>query len=631
MSAVFLLARAAWAAPLEVYGRLPHLEDFALSPDGARIAFVKTEGNTRIADVYSIAGHTMLRGMRVGDEKLRYIRWADNDRLMIVTSVTTVPFGFSGENSEWQQLEVFNVATGKRFGVPQSERFNGVELLNAIAGRPMVRRIKDRTVLFVPGLQVTNETALALIGFDLDTQSSHVVRVGKPGTLGWVVDATGAVQAEETYSEHERRWSIFLRLAGHMREAASGKEEIEFPQLLGWGPTPDTLLVDMMENGHRVWKLMSLKDGTLSAEMTGTETLSLPIENPLTNRMIGGVRVNDTSEYVFFDRGLQESWDAVVRAFPGERVLFESASADFRKMIARVEGAKGLRFELIDLDAHRATSLGSVYEGVTQPLETRRITYAAGDGMKIPAYLTVPRGKPAKNLPLIVLPHGGPADRDTADFDWWAQALADQGYAVLRPNYRGSLVTSELLSAGYGQWGRKMQTDLSDGVRYLAKEGTVDAARVCIVGASYGGYAALAGAALDPGVYRCAISVAGIGDLRRMLKAENGAQGRKQSLAQRYWNRFMGVSGPDDPALDAISPIKHVDAISVPILLIHGRDDTVVPFEQTQLMYDALRAANKDVQLVKLKDEDHWLSRSGTRLQMLQESVAFLRAHNPPD
>ena len=201
VAAVLLLTQAAWAAPLEVYGRLPHLEDFALSPDGARIAFVKTEGNTRIVDVYSVVAHTMLRGMRVGDEKLRYIRWADNDRLMIVTSVTTVPFGFIGENGEWEQLEVFDVRTGKRFGVPQNDQFNGVELLNAIAGRPMVRHIKDHTVLFVPGVQVTNETALALIGFDLDTQNSHVVRVGKPGTLGWVVDETGDVQAEETYSD----------------------------------------------------------------------------------------------------------------------------------------------------------------------------------------------------------------------------------------------------------------------------------------------------------------------------------------------------------------------------------------------------------------------------------------------
>jgi dipeptidyl aminopeptidase/acylaminoacyl peptidase len=232
---------------------------------------------------------------------------------------------------------------------------------------------------------------------------------------------------------------------------------------------------------------------------------------------------------------------------------------------------------------------------------------------------------------LIVLPHGGPEVHDNAEFDWWPQALAEQGYAVLQPNYRGSNLSWAFESKGFGEWGRKMQTDLSDGVRALAKEGIVDAARVCIVGASYGGYAALAGPSLDPGVYRCAVAVAGVSDIRRMLNWVNDQEGSHKNLSQRYWDRYMGVTGPDDPAVAAISPIRHLDAITAPILLIHGKDDTVVPFEQSQVMYDALRKQGKEVQLEVLKGEDHWLSRGSTRLQMLEASVAFLRAHNPPD
>ena len=298
----------------------------------------------------------------------------------------------------------------------------------------------------------------------------------------------------------------------------------------------------------------------------------------------------------------------------------------------RVDGPKhGFRYELIDMNTHEAEPVGYVYEGVTEPLEVRRVTYNAADGLQIPAYLTLPRGRAAKSLPLVVLPHGGPAVRDTADFDWWSQALADQGYAVLRPNYRGSDLSWSFVSAGFGQWGRKMQTDLSDGVRYLVKEGIADPARVAIVGASYGGYAALAGVTQDPGIYRCAVSVAGLSDLKRMLQWVNEKQGRGGGWTQRYWDRFLGVTGPGDPALDAISPIRHLEAVNVPVLLIHGRDDTVVAFEQSKVMFDALRRANKEVELVALKHEDHWLSRGETRLQMLQASVAFLRAHNPPN
>ncbi len=625
-------AASARSAPLEVYGRLPRIEEVALSPDGSRIAFVKTEENNRVVTAFSVAAHTLLRGLRVGQQKLRYIEWADDNHLLIVTSVTTVPWGFMGADSEWFQMQVYDVRNGNLFLVPQDDDLNKVQFMNAIGGRVTIRRLKDHTVLFIPGLQTSTRLAPALIRADLETQTSRVVRPGKPGNLGWIVDDAGEVVAEEIYNEDKRHWAISIRRDGHTQEVASGDENIEFPRLLGWGPTADTLLMERLEEGNAVWRLLSLKDGSIGPPMAEKKALDQPIENRLTNRMVGGVHIADSREYVFFEQSMQATWDAILNAFPGERVRLESASADFRKIIVRVEGAvDGYRFELVDLDTHRATPIGDVYEGVTQPFEVRRITYAAADGTDIPAYLTLPRGRPPKKLPLIVLPHGGPAARDTADFDWWSQALSDQGYAVLRPNYRGSDINWRFLSQGFGEWGKKMQTDLSDGVRYLAKEGIADPARVCIVGASYGGYAALAGPSLDPGVYRCAVAVAGIGDIRRMLTWVNDRRGSDKSRTQRYWDRFMGVRGPDDPAVDGISPIKHLDAITVPVLLIHGRDDTVVDYEQSHVMYDALRKAKKSVELVTLKNEDHWLSRSGTRLQMLEASVGFLRAHNPPD
>jgi dipeptidyl aminopeptidase/acylaminoacyl peptidase len=286
---------------------------------------------------------------------------------------------------------------------------------------------------------------------------------------------------------------------------------------------------------------------------------------------------------------------------------------------------------MYDAATRQFTPLGNVYSNLSQTAEVRSITYIAQDGMIIPAFLTLPPGREPKDLPLVVLPHGGPATRDTARFDWWSQALASQGYAVLKPNFRGSDLGWEFMSAGFGQWGRKMQTDLSDGVRHLVHEGIVDENRVGIVGASYGGYAALAGATLDTGVYRCAVSVAGISDLRKFYKWIRFKTGRKDSRSDRYLDRFLGVSGVDDPLLETLSPYKHATNVSIPILLLHGRDDTVVPFEQSKLMSKALKKAGKTFEFVKLKNEDHWLSRSETRLQMLQSTVEFLHKHNPPD
>jgi dipeptidyl aminopeptidase/acylaminoacyl peptidase len=617
--------------PLEVYGRLPAIEDVSLSPDGSRIAFVTTTQNTRVIQVVSLADRKLLGGLRVGEAKLRSISWADDNHLLIMTSATGMPWGLSGERHEWYMLQVFDVLKHRSVATPMINR-DGLRTMNVTVGRVMVRRIAGHTILFVPGMYVADRTLPMLVRFDLDANTQSVYRQGSESTDQWLVDADGEIVAEQDYGNRNQQWAIKLRRSGRLEVVASGQEAIDYPRLLGFGPTDDTLLVEKIEAGDPVWRLMSTKDGTLGPPMTEHTVLDEPIEDRLTYRMIGGVHVEDDAHYVFFDPSLQRRWDATVRAFDGEHVQLESASADFRNIVVRVDGKRfGYQYELVNFDTDRAESVGEIYAGLTEPLEVRRITYAAGDGLQIPAYLTLPREREPKNLPLIVLPHGGPAVRDTADFDWWSQALADQGYAVLRPNYRGSVLNERFLAAGFGQWGRKMQTDLSDGVRFLVKEGIADPARVCIVGASYGGYAALAGVTLDPGVYRCAVSVAGLADLKRMLDWVNAKHLSAKNVEQRYWDRFMGVTGPGDPGLSQISPIDHIDAINVPVLLIHGRDDTVVPFEQSEVMFKALRRSQKSVELVVLDHEDHWLSRSETRLQMLKSTVAFLRAHNPPE
>jgi dipeptidyl aminopeptidase/acylaminoacyl peptidase len=630
---IWLTSAIAPAAPLplEVYGRLPSLEDMALSPDGSRIAFVRTTQDARMIAVVSLADNKVLGALRVREQKLRRIEWADDNHLMIVTSATALPWGLMGNENEWQLLQVYDVRSHKSVSVPNTLAIDNVRMMNVVAGRVMVRDLGGHTVLFVPAIYVERQTLPALISFDIDTGYEKLIAQGSAATQSWLVDAAGKVIAEQDYDERNQEWKLKIRRDGHLQDSISGHDPIDSARILGFGPTEDTLLMQAVESDEPVWRLLSLKDGTLGPPMTERRDVNTPIVDRST-RMIGGVRVVDDSRYVFFDPRMQARWDAVTHAFEGERVRLVSAANGFKKFVVRVDGQKdGFVYELVDLETHTASSLGAVYAGGAAPLEVRRITYAAADGMQIPAYLTLPRGVATKNLALIVLAHGGPAARDTADFDWWAQALADQNYAVLRPNYRGSDLDRRFLAAGFGEWGRKMQTDLSDGVRYLAKEGIVDPARVCIVGASYGGYAALAGVTLDPGVYRCAIAVAGISDLKRWLDWVNTKNLQSHNVSQRYWDRFMGVSGPSDPLLDAISPIKHLAAVNVPVLLIHGRDDTVVPFEQSSIMFDALRREKKDVELVTLQHEDHWLSRSETRLQMLQASVAFLRAHNPPD
>ena len=183
--------------------------------------------------------------------------------------------------------------------------------------------------------------------------------------------------------------------------------------------------------------------------------------------------------------------------------------------------------------------------------------YKARDGLDIPAFITLPPGKAPKALPLVVMPHGGPNERDMIGFDWWAQFLANRGYAVFQPNYRGSMGYGlKFKAAGDLQWGRKMQDDITDGVKKLIEDGTVDPRRICIVGASYGGYAALAGAAFSPDLYACAVSFAGVSDLHSFELWQERRQGK-------YWpyKNFTEHIAASVADADAVSPALHADQV----------------------------------------------------------------------
>jgi dipeptidyl aminopeptidase/acylaminoacyl peptidase len=259
--------------------------------------------------------------------------------------------------------------------------------------------------------------------------------------------------------------------------------------------------------------------------------------------------------------------------------------------------------------------------------EEKPYPYKSRDGLDIHAYLTLPPGKAPKNLPTVIFPHGGPAYRDRLAFDWWAQFMASRGYAVLQPNFRGSSgygVTFR--DAGNGQWAGKVQDDITDGVHKLIADGIADPKRICIVGASYGGYAALAGATFNPNQYACAISYAGIADLQLFIDRDVYVGG-DESESSSLWEARIGAGKSETSKLDAMSPYAHADQVKIPILLIHSSKDVTVPIEQSQIENKALLSAGKNVQFITLDGDDHYLSLGATRVQLLKEVEKFLAAH----
>ncbi len=629
--AIVLLLGAvpAAAAPLDAYGNLPSLSDFALSPDGKRLAYVKGENGQRIITIEAVDGRHLITTIAPGASKIRGLVWADDDKLLITVS--------NAQQTNWAygllELSVtlsYSVATGKFTDLLKDTS----RALHIVAGDTEARRIGGRTLLFVPGLARSGlRLVLTMYQVDPDTGIPTQLELGSKSTTGYVVDDAGAVVARTDYIEDKQRWSLLLRRGGDWVEAYGVDATIETPQIVGWAADGKSILVRSVQNGEPVLKPLAVADGSWGAPLPPVFALSQTIADPATHRVIGGVGIGEHLDYVFFAPADQAAFDAAVKLFPGEDVQFQSWSADRKRIVVLVDGARdGSAYRLVDLATGAVEPLGPAYSAIAPsdiaPVKT--IHYSAADGFQIPAFLTLPAGKPASALPLIVFPHGGPAARDMPGFDWWAQAMASRGYAVLQPQFRGSDGFGWAhLAAGFGQWGRKMQTDLSDGVRALAAQGIVDPKRVCIVGASYGGYAALAGATLDRGVYRCAVSVSGVSDPARMMGRPYVGSADDRGL--RYIERFLGATDYRDPALDRISPLAHAADADIPILLMHGSDDTVVPFEQSSLMSDALYKLKKPVTFYSLSGEDHWLSRSTTRRLMLEKIVAFLEANNPPN
>ena len=205
--------------------------------------------------------------------------------------------------------------------------------------------------------------------------------------------------------------------------------------------------------------------------------------------------------------------------------------------------------------------------------------FEASDGLRIPVLLTIPSEKVSnlQPMPTVVLPHGGPASYDRLGFEWKAQILADQGYLVVQPQFRGSTgFGNKHFAAGRGEWGKKAQNDITEAVGKLAAKGYVDTNKVCIMGWSYGGYAALAGGAFTPETYDCVVSINGVSDLHQQLERER-KKTRRDSSNVRYWEKqIAGKKKPTKDYMDSISPAKHAENFTAPVLLIHGADDQIV-------------------------------------------------------
>ncbi len=326
----------------------------------------------------------------------------------------------------------------------------------------------------------------------------------------------------------------------------------------------------------------------------------------------------------FFDAASPEArlYKSLEAAFAGSRVVVTSQSADGRLALVEVSSDRNPGdFYLFDTVAKKAEHVLARAEWIDpdQQAQVKPIQLAARDGLPLHGFLTVPKGSDGKNLPMVVMPHGGPFGiQDVWGFDKDAQLLAAAGYAVLQVNFRGSSgYGNAFQDAGAKQWGGKMQDDLTDATRWVVQQGIADKGRICIYGGSYGGYAALMGAAKEPDLYRCAVGYVGVYDLPTM---HTHGDIQRRGSGETYLREWIG----ERDQLSTVSPNRLAERIKVPVFLAAGGEDERAPIQHSRMMEQALRKAGVPVETLYYNDEGHGFYVEAHREEFSTKLLAFL-------
>jgi dipeptidyl aminopeptidase/acylaminoacyl peptidase len=603
--------------------RLPEFSDAQLSPDGMRILFRRrSDGIEQVA--YRDVKGEKTAGFAIPEKvDLNWIRWAGNGHILISVGRSTLFMGLEAHRSV---LLLHDVNTGVTTAIMrEGQGLEGDDILFVDPdGRYLLLSIQ-RSIYDYPSVFRVSLP---------DGKMTEIVRPRQP-IWEWYADDDGIVRAGVGWENRKVRYYYRktaeeeFRLIGAVRP--DDKDGFFDIAKVVTGSDEGYVLSDEKTGRQALYKFnygtREIGDLVYGNDQYDIDDYWLTTDG----KALEGVSFTDDRERVeWFDADSKKLQAQIDRAVPNLQAWVSSRSRDGNRLLilGTAPDDPGVYF-MLDRKTREMAIVAARMQ--TLPPEmlavTRAVRYKARDGKDIPAFLTLPKGREAKGLPLIILPHGGPYGvRDKLDYDPEVQLLANRGYAVLQPNYRGSGgYGTEYGDAGIGQIGRAMQDDLDDGMDWLAGEGIVDKARVCVVGASYGGYAALWAAIRNPERYRCAASFAGVADWDAMLKYDRRYLTK---TASKSWQ--ARVTGESDFDLAAVSPTQQAARLTRPILIAHGEDDSNVPISQSKKLVAALKKAGKsDYEYVAYKDEGHGFSDPANQKDWFDRLDAFLAKHNP--
>lgn len=614
--------------PVEDFANLPFMQSPQLSPSGEKYAtLIAVDGKPFFLIKHATDKNAPSPTISLREYDLTSWQWVNEDWL-VATISTEQPIA----GSKWRISRTLAIkADGKEIKTLRAKEAgqNASDILwVASDGSPHII-LSYQTSIY------TDDTGFWPRVDLIDVSRDKVVEtlvVPRDNVQSWYADAEGNVRMGISRRDSSLKTKLHYRDSNDQvfkvvdRASRKENESITVPTM--FLPDKNQALVFDNSEGYDAIRKFDIKNFEMGEEVFSVEgyDVSSIRTNAAGDKMAGVTWIDTKRRYKWFDPDMATLHANLDESTPGQSVRLISSNKARTRFILHIGNAsRPGAYYIFDKGWGVLHRLAHVNEKLPAkayaPVKTVR--YKARDGLEIEAVMTLPKGKEAKDLPLIMLPHGGPHARDYERWDWQAQYLADRGYAVIQPNFRGSSGYGNRFSAlGQKEWGLAMQNDLDDGVSYMVSQGFADKDRVCIMGGSYGGYAAMRAAHRNSDIYKCAISFAGVSDLPAMLRYDKGFLNGKFSNA--YFEDQI-----DD--LDIVSPINFADDFDVPILLVHGKLDKRVELSQSKKLAKKLEKAGKNVRYIEQKEGDHHFSLQADRVEFLTEVETFLNTYNPAD
>ncbi len=611
--------------PIDAFAGRSTFWDAKLSPDGTMFSFFRRRDTGVQFVITALDDNRVVRAITTDpSDDFAWYRWVTNDKLLI--SVSSSGFFFENE-VRYTRLVLFELSTGTLTRL--------FAKTNVVEGDNVIHVAKDGSHILV-SIQRSIYDWPSVMRHDL-APGGKVTPVQSPreGVWNWVADEDGVVRMGTGWTFNSLKIYYRASATGELKVIARIKEGDSKE-----GYWDALQIVSGSDEGYVLSEGENGRVGLRRFNFATRETIETVYEHPqwdvesaiLRNgKPFAAFFTEERDEVHWFDAASADQY-AKLRKALGDVEVWEMSRAEGggRTLVAAGNEADPGVLYLYEPAARSMKELAQWRPELdfTQLARPKPIRYAARDGTEIRGYLTLPRGRDAKGLPLIIMPHGGPFGvRDKLQYNDEVQLLANRGNAVIQPNFRGSGGYGEAFFAlGEGEVGRGMQDDVDDAMDWAVAQGIADPKRVCVVGASYGGYAALWAVLRNPERYVCAASWAGVTDWDRMLAYDRRSM---TSGAGKAWQ--SRVRGEKTFDLDAVSPYRLAAKLDRPVLLANGTKDTNVPFSQYVAFEKATRTAPVKPQTLVIEGEGHSFSKPDSERQWYEALDKFLALHNPPD